>query len=75
MLGRREEALADLHAALAADAAGWVQGRAHVELARLAKQKGDKAAALREVDAAIALCEKNSDAICVAEAKGLKRKD
>jgi uncharacterized protein DUF3808 len=72
MLGRREEALADLHAALVPEAAGWVQGRAHVELARLAKQQGDRAAAHREADAAIALCEANGDPMCVAEAKKLK---
>jgi hypothetical protein len=54
------------------DAAGWVQGRAHVELARLAKQRGDQPGARREADQATALCEKNGDPICVAEAKKLK---
>jgi tetratricopeptide (TPR) repeat protein len=72
MLGRREEALADLRVALSPDAAGWVQGRTHVELARLARQHGDRADAAREVDAAVALCEKNGDPICVADAKKLK---
>jgi len=72
MLGRREEALADLRAALVPEAAGWVQGRAHVELARLAKQQGDKAGAHREAEAAAALCEANGDPICVADAKKLK---
>jgi tetratricopeptide (TPR) repeat protein len=72
MLGRREEALVDLRAALAPDAAGWVQGRAHVELARMARQQGDKAARQREADAAVALCEKNGDTICVAEARKLR---
>jgi tetratricopeptide (TPR) repeat protein len=71
-LGRREEALQDLRAALTPDSAGWVQGRAHVELARLAAQQGDKATRLREADAAIALCEQNGDPICVAEAKKLR---
>ncbi|HEX4566494.1 MAG TPA: hypothetical protein VH138_07660, partial [Vicinamibacterales bacterium] len=72
MLGRGEEALADLRIALKPDAAGWVQGRAHVELARLAKQRGDQPGARREADQATALCEKNGDPICVAEAKKLK---
>ena len=71
-LGQREEAIADLRAAMAPDAAGWVQGRAHVELARLAKRDRDKAAAERETNAAIALCEKNGDPVCVAEAKKLR---
>jgi tetratricopeptide (TPR) repeat protein len=71
-LGRREEAAADLHAALSPDAAGWVQGRAHVELARLAKSQGDQAAAKREANAAIALCDKSGDPLCVADAKNIK---
>jgi tetratricopeptide (TPR) repeat protein len=72
MLRRREDALADLHAALAPDAAAWVRGRAHVELARLASQQGDKAARQREADTAVALCEKIGDTICVAEAKKVR---
>jgi tetratricopeptide (TPR) repeat protein len=72
MLGRREEALADLRVALSPDAAGWVQGRAHVELAKLAQQQGDKTTRQREADAAIALCDKNGDPICVADAKKLR---
>jgi hypothetical protein len=72
MLGRGEDALADLRIALKPDAADWVQGRAHVELARLAKQRGDHPGAIREADEATALCEKSGDPICVAEAKKLK---
>lgn len=72
LLGRREEALADLRAALSRDAAGWVQGRAHVELARLAGRQGDKAGRQREADAAIALCGNDGDAICVAEARKIR---
>jgi tetratricopeptide (TPR) repeat protein len=72
ILGRREEALADLRVALSPGAAGWVKGRAHVELARLARQRGDRTEALREVDDAVALCEKSGDPICVADAKKLK---
>lgn len=72
MLGRREEAQADLRAALSPDAAGWVQGRAHVELARVARQQGDRTAAMREITAAVALCEKAGDPICVNDAKKLR---
>src|SRR5215471_17982982 len=72
LLGRREDALTDLHAALSPDAAGWVQGRAHVELARLARQHGDRAGAQREADTAVSVCEKSGDQICVSEAKKLK---
>jgi tetratricopeptide (TPR) repeat protein len=72
MLGRREDALTDLHIAITPGAAGWVQGRAHVELARLALAQGDHETVRREAEAAAALCEKNGDPFCVAEAKKLK---
>jgi tetratricopeptide (TPR) repeat protein len=72
MLGRREDALSDLRIALSPGAAGWVQGRAHVELARLALAQGDHGTVRREAEAAAALCEKNGDPLCVAEAKKLK---
>jgi tetratricopeptide (TPR) repeat protein len=72
MLRRRDEALADLRAALAPDAAGWVQGRAHLELARLALQQGDRPGALREAATAIATCEKSSDPICAEEARKIR---
>lgn len=72
MLGRRDDALADLRVALGAGAAGWVQGRAHLELARLAVRQGDGAGARREAAQAIAACEKSNDPICVAEARQVK---
>ena len=40
MLRRADDALADLRRAQAPDAAGWVQGRAHLEMARLARAAG-----------------------------------
>ncbi len=72
MLRRRDAALADLRAALAPGAAGWVQGRAHLELARLALQQGDRQGALREAADAMAACGRSSDSICVDEARRLK---
>ena len=72
MLRRRDEALADLREALAPGAAGWVQGRAHLELARLALQQGDRPAALREAAQAVAACGRSGDPICVDEAKKIK---
>jgi tetratricopeptide (TPR) repeat protein len=72
MLRRREDALEDLRIALAPGAAGWVQGRAHVEMARLALQQGDRAAARRETAAAISACQKSNDPICVADAKRIE---
>jgi tetratricopeptide (TPR) repeat protein len=72
LLRRREDAVADLRAALAPGAAGWVQGRAHLEMARLAVQQADRPSALREAAEAIAVCEKNSDPICVDEARRIR---
>lgn len=72
MLRRRDDALADLRAALAPGAAGWVQGRAHLEMARLALQLGDRPGALREAAEAIAVCERSHDPICVDEARSIR---
>jgi tetratricopeptide (TPR) repeat protein len=72
MLRRRDDALADLRVALGPDAAGWVQGRAHVEMARLAHQQGDRATMQREIDAAVGICEQSGDPICVADAKRVR---
>jgi hypothetical protein len=72
LLRRREDARTDLKAAMSADAAAWVQGRAHVELARLAQEQGDRATMQREVDAAVGLCGRAKDPICVADAKSVR---
>ena len=39
--GRLDPAVEDLRVAVAPDAAVWVQGRAHVELGRVARARGD----------------------------------
>jgi tetratricopeptide (TPR) repeat protein len=72
MLRKPMEAQADLAAALRPDAAPWVQGRAHLELARLAVQQGDRAATSRSASQAITMCEQGNDPICVAEAKKIR---
>jgi len=72
MLWHKDDALADLRAALAPGGAGWVVGRTHLELARLALQTGDRAGARREAAEAAAVCERSSDPICVEEAKAIK---
>ena len=71
-LQRREGAVADLQRALAPDAAMWVQGRAHLELARLALAQGDRAGAKRSAASAVAACEAGHDPVCVEEAKRVK---
>jgi tetratricopeptide (TPR) repeat protein len=72
MLRQRDGALADLRLAQAPGAALWVQGRAHLELARLAGQQGDRATARREAAQASSICTQGDDPICVAEAKDIR---
>jgi predicted Zn-dependent protease len=73
MLQRREDALADLKLAQTPAAAGWVQGRSHLELARLALQQGDRPGAQRAAAQAEAICGGvGNDPICVAEARKIR---
>ena len=72
MLKRAAEAREDLAVALRPDAAQWVQGRAHLEMARLALQQGDRTAARREAAGAVAACEAGNDPICVEEARKIR---
>lgn len=72
MLRRGGDALADLRQAQAPGAAAWVQGRAHLEMARLAVQQGDKASAQRAAEQAVAICRQGNDPICVEEARKIR---
>jgi tetratricopeptide (TPR) repeat protein len=73
MLQRRDDALADLRIAQAPGAAPWVQGRAHLELARLALQRGDRDGARRAAAQAETICGgPGHDPICVSEAKKIR---
>jgi len=72
-LDHRADALMDLRQATVADAPGWIQGRAHVELARLAGRTGDRENAALERQRALDLCERSSDATCVEDAKRIKQ--
>jgi tetratricopeptide (TPR) repeat protein len=72
-LGRTDEATADLNAALTQkDAPAWILGRTHLELARLAAERGDRDTARREGRLAIALCEPGNDPACVDAAKRIR---
>jgi tetratricopeptide (TPR) repeat protein len=72
MLQRAAEAREDLGIALRPDAAQWVQGRAHLEMARLALAQGDRAAARREAATAATACDAGNDPICAEEARKIK---
>lgn len=72
MLKRTADAQADLAIALKPDSLRWVQGRAHLESARLSAQQGDREAAKRSAANAIAACEAGNDPICVEEARKIR---
>ncbi|HXG55786.1 MAG TPA: tetratricopeptide repeat protein [Vicinamibacterales bacterium] len=69
----RADAIDDLRAATAPGAQAWVEGRARVEIARLAVGRGDRASARAEARQAEALCRQGNDPICVASAQRVLR--
>jgi predicted Zn-dependent protease len=69
--GRRDEARADLSAALDAQGRDWIKGRTRIELARLAAQGGDRRAAREELGRARRLCAGDNDPVGVAAADQL----
>jgi tetratricopeptide (TPR) repeat protein len=71
--GRTDAARADLQSATTAAAQKWVQGRARVELARVALQRGDRGTAAGEARQAETLCQQGHDPVCLDEAKKLLR--
>ena len=70
-LGRTDEATQDLRKALTLQCRHWVQGRTHLELGKLALKAGDRAAATRELQTAISLCDGDNDAASAEEARRL----
>jgi hypothetical protein len=49
-----------------------VQGRSHLEMARLALAQGDRAGARTAATQAATICERSNDPICVEEAKRIR---
>ena len=72
LVRRHDEALADLRLAQGPGAAAWVQGRAQLEMARVAAQTGDRAGAQRAAEQAVAICRQGNDPICVEEARKIR---
>jgi tetratricopeptide (TPR) repeat protein len=70
-LGRGVEARTDLDKALTVEGRMWVQGRAHLELGRLAQKDGSRAAAAEHFRAAVRLCEGDNDQAPADEARRL----
>ena len=70
----RSEAAADLSAALGAGPVGWVRGRIHVEVGKLADLAGNRAKALTEYTEAASICGRSNDPVCEAEAERFKKR-
>jgi tetratricopeptide (TPR) repeat protein len=68
-VGNREAAEADLRKALATEGRGWVHGRSHLELGKLADLSGNRTTATAEYRQAVALCGRDRDPIGRAEAE------
>lgn len=69
----RVDAAADLQNATSAESQPWVQGRARVELGRLALKRGDRGAAAVEARQAETLCGRGNDPACIRDARALLR--
>ena len=72
-LGRGDAARDDLQRATVSEAQTWVRGRARVELAKVALQRGDRGTAAGEARQAESLCQEGQDPVCLDEAKKLLR--
>lgn len=72
-LRRIDSARTDLEAARSGSTVGWVQGRASVELGKIADLEGDRERARREYDRGRKLCDRVNDRRCVSVAKALKK--
>lgn len=70
-LGEPGRARRPLEEVLASDAPGWLRGRAHKELGRIAALSGDRARALAELEHALRVCRAHDDAPCAREAEVL----
>jgi tetratricopeptide (TPR) repeat protein len=69
----RADAKADLDRALAVEGRTWVQGRAHLELGKLAQKGGVRAAAAEHFRSAVRLCEGDNDRASADEARRFLR--
>jgi tetratricopeptide (TPR) repeat protein len=64
----------DLHAAQGAVPAGWVDGRIHLELGKVADLHERRTEAVGEYRSAKSICDANDDPVCAGEASRLQRR-
>ena len=70
-LGRDADARGDLEKALTVEGRRWVQGRAHLEIGKLALKTGNRASATEHLRTAVRLCESDNDQTAAEDAKRL----
>jgi tetratricopeptide (TPR) repeat protein len=71
--GQVETGVMDLQRATTASPAEWVEGRARVELGRVALKRGEREVAAGEARRAETLCQQGRDPVCVDQAQELMR--
>jgi tetratricopeptide (TPR) repeat protein len=63
----------DLRNAVSSEGRNWVHGRAHLELGKIALERGSRDAARSELQTAVRLCETDNDALAAEEARRLMK--
>jgi hypothetical protein len=74
ILRNLEGARSDLHTAQQSLPAGWVNGRIHLELGKIADLSGRRPDAVTAYQTAKTVCDSNSDTVCSSEAARLQRR-
>lgn len=73
-LNRLDQAVSDLRLALSQGPAGWVRGRIHLELGKVADVRGQRSAALAEYAQARTLCSTHRDPWCIEQAVNFRKR-
>lgn len=73
-LNHLDDAVADLRLALSQGPAGWVRGRIHLELGKVADVRGQRSSALAEYTQARTLCSTHRDPWCVEQAANFRKR-
>lgn len=73
-LNHLDQAVSDLHLALSEGPAGWVRGRVHLELGKVADLRGQRSAALTEYAQARTLCSTHRDPWCLEQAGNFRKR-
>lgn len=73
-LNHLDQAVSDLRLALSQGPAGWVRGRVHLELGKVADLRGQRTAALAEYGQARTLCSTHRDPWCIEQAGNFRKR-